>query len=141
MSRPSSVSKPSTDNGPRSGVSNCRSSPFSSSVRTSLIPQVWCDWAFPAIGTGFNAPDSTKRREERAQQGGGLGFPHTADDFRAVMAGRRVEHPRAMLHPATFWVVGAEDQPADAEQADGVRAHRAQFQRDNQVATIQARVA
>ena len=33
-----------------------------------------------------------------------------------------------MLHATAFRVVGAKDQPANAEQADGVRAHRTRLQ-------------
>ena len=43
--------------------------------------------------------------------------------------------------PPPFGVVGAEDQAADAKQADGVGAHRAGFQRDDQIAVRQARAA
>ena len=57
------------------------------------------------------------------------------------MTGRRVENAGAVIDPAAFGIVRAKNQPADAEQADGMGAHRAWFQRDHQVAIGQARAA
>ena len=46
-----------------------------------------------------------------------------------------------MLHPAALGIIRAEHQPADAEQADGVGAHGAGFEGDEEVAAGQARAA
>ena len=46
-----------------------------------------------------------------------------------------------MLYAAAFGVVGAEYQPADTEQADGLGAHRAGFQGHHQIAIGQAWLA
>jgi hypothetical protein len=78
------------------------------------------------------------RLEEAAQQSCGGGFADAANDYRTVVAGGRGEYSGAVIDSAALWVIRAEDQPADAEQADGVGAHRAGFQGDDQVAIGQA---
>jgi len=92
----------------------------------------------PASG-GLTQPSAAQSREEAAQQRRRLAFPHAADHLRPVVAGRGLEHPRAMFHPAALGIVGTEHEAADAEQADRLRAHRAGFQRHVQVALGQAR--
>ena len=79
--------------------------------------------------------------EKVAQQCGRRGFADAADDLGAVVAGGGLEDPGAVIDAAALRVVGAENQAADAEQADGVGAHRAGLQRDDQVAVWQARAA
>ena len=46
-----------------------------------------------------------------------------------------------MIDAATLRVVSAEDQAADAKQADGVGAHRAGFEGDDQIAVWQSGAA
>ena len=62
------------------------------------------------------------------------GFADAADDLGAVVARRGVEYAGAVIDPAALRVVGAENQAADAKQADGVGAHRAGFQGDDEIA-------
>lgn len=45
-----------------------------------------------------------------------------------------------MLNATAFGIVGTEHQPADAEQADRLRAHRAGLQRHIQIAIRQPRL-
>ena len=92
---------------------------------------------FGCVRRGFVALEL----EEAAQQCGGVGFVNATDDLWPVVTGWRVEYAGAVVDSAAFWVVGAEHHPADAEQADGVGAHRARFQRDDQRAIGEAGAA
>jgi len=93
-------------------------------------PEVGC----AAHGSIWHAALLPPLPEEVSQQRGGFGFADAADDFGTVVAGGRLEDARTMVNAAAFGIVGAEDQAADAEQADRLRAHGAWLQRDDQVA-------
>ena len=58
-----------------------------------------------------------------------------------MVAGRRIEYPRAMLYPAALRIVRTEHQPPDAEETRRLCAHRAGLQRDEQVAAGQPWIA
>lgn len=75
--------------------------------------------------------------EEGAEEGGGIGFPHTPHHLRNMVAGRCGEHPRAMLHATAFRVVSAKNQFADTGEGNGLGAHGAGFQGDVEVAADQ----
>lgn len=64
-----------------------------------------------------------------------------ADNLRPVVTGRGFIHTRPMLHPAAFWIIGAEYQPADTKETGRLRAHRAGLKRDVEVAVRQARLS
>ena len=78
------------------------------------------------------------RLEKVAQQCRRLNFANASHYFGTVMAGRCFENPNAMIYAAALRIVSAENQAPYAEQADGVRAHRARLKRDKEVAVGQA---
>src|SRR6266851_3103167 len=74
------------------------------------------------------------RPKESAQEVAGGAFGDATVDLRAVVAGRLVEDPRAVLDPAAFRIVGGKIEPADPRQADRRGAHRAGLQRHVEIA-------
>src|SRR5271169_62459 len=81
---------------------------------------------------------STPLLEEILEQDGCLGFTQSAIDFRPVMAGRRGKELHAIVHRAALGVGGAVIQPADAGKRHGAGAHGAGFERDIEVAAVEA---
>jgi len=79
--------------------------------------------------------------KEIAQECCAFTFAHAADYFGPMVAGGCCEDTCAVLDSAAFRIVGAEHQSTDAEEANGVGAHRAGFQRDDELAVWQARLA
>jgi putative glutamine amidotransferase len=81
------------------------------------------------------------RLEKPLQQRRRFRFGDAAIDLRPVMAGRLIEDARPVLDAAALRIVGAEEQAADAEEGDGLRAHGAGLERDIEVAGGEARAA
>jgi hypothetical protein len=79
--------------------------------------------------------------EKALEQPGAFSLADAADDLRPVVAGCGFQHAGAVLDPAALGVVGAEDQPANAEEADGLGAHGAGFQGHDKVASRQPGLA
>ena len=74
---------------------------------------------------GVISRTSTPIAEEGPEQRGGTAFLDASDHLWAVVAGRLLENARAMLDPTALRIVGAEIEPPQPREADGLRTHRA----------------
>src|SRR5215472_5609654 len=119
-----------------------------SSEAISLLPIVgFSDAPTTAIDWGLNSASScigmslsllvSAGTKEGAQQLSGAPFLDAAINFRSVMGRRQLEETGAVLDGAAFRIVGAEIEAAQPREGNRRSTHRARFERDVKVASVE----